>query len=242
MAASVETRFEQQVVPTQLRRNRDGYFFCKRALDLVLSVAALLVLAPLVLLIAVWIKLDSSGPVIFAQKRVGARRESDGGDESWFLTSFTCYKFRTMQHKCDATMHEAFMQAFIEGRVDGSGAEKPAFKTDRDPRVTRIGRLLRKSSLDELPQLFNVLKGEMSLVGPRPPIEYEVRRYTPEHRQRLAAVPGITGLWQVEGRSRVTFDEIVRMDVEYIQRQSLWLDLKILILNIPAVLCARGAS
>jgi lipopolysaccharide/colanic/teichoic acid biosynthesis glycosyltransferase len=242
MSSSVEARFEQHVAPMHLRRRRDAYFVYKRVLDLLISGIAVLVLAPLLLLIAILIKLDSCGPVIFAQKRVGAKRVCDGEDESWYLTSFTCYKFRTMRHNCDPTIHEAFMRAFIEGRVDGSGMEKPAFKTDCDPRVTRLGRLLRKSSLDELPQLFNVLLGQMSLVGPRPPIEYEVRRYTAEHRQRLAAVPGITGLWQVKGRSRVSFDETVRMDVEYIQHQSLWLDLKILILTIPAVLFGRGAS
>ncbi len=241
MSSTIDVRFEQQTSRIILHRRREVYFFCKRVLDLTLSICALLVLLPLLLLVAVLIKLDSSGPVIFAQKRVGAKRTSDGTDESWALTSFTCYKFRTMKHNCDSAIHEAFMQAFIEGQTEKTAAETPVFKPECDPRITRMGQFLRKTSLDELPQLFNVVRGEMSLVGPRPPIDYEVRQYMPEHRQRLAAVPGITGLWQIKGRSQVSFDGIVQMDVEYICNQSLWLDLKILLLTVPAVLSARGA-
>lgn len=222
--------------------HREVYFVCKRALDLVLSVLALLVLWPLLILISLAIKIDSPGPIIFAQERIGSKRKKNGQNEEWVMSPFTIYKFRTMQHNCDQSVHEDFMKVFIEGREDlPVNRDMPTFKMVEDPRVTRLGKFLRQTSLDELPQLINVLKGEMSLVGPRPPIRYEVERYSPAQRRRLAGTPGLTGLWQVEGRSQVSFEESVRMDIEYLERQSFLLDIKILLKTVGAVLQGRGA-
>lgn len=212
---------------------QDG-FALKRIVDLSFSVIALVITAPFLLAIALCIKLDSVGPVLFKQTRVGK-----GGRE------FTCYKFRTMAHNADPEIHRRYVQSLIrnqpqDGKLVGRKSEQ-VFKLQKDPRITRVGGFLRRTSLDELPQFFNVVKGEMSVVGPRPPLPYEVQEYQDWHLSRLAVLPGITGLWQVRGRSRVSFDEMVRMDIEYIARQSLWLDLKILLLTIPAVFAGRGA-
>jgi lipopolysaccharide/colanic/teichoic acid biosynthesis glycosyltransferase len=147
-----------------------------------------------------------------------------------------------MVEDADSSLHEAFCKAFVEGRIESLDGDESAFKLARDPRVTRVGRLLRKTSLDELPQLVNVLKGEMSLVGPRPVPTYEVAGYQTWHCERLAALPGITGLWQIKGRGRVTFEEMIRMDIDYVRNRSLWLDIKILVFTIPAVLSGRGAE
>jgi lipopolysaccharide/colanic/teichoic acid biosynthesis glycosyltransferase len=155
---------------------------------------------------------------------------------------FQLYKFRSMHHNVDSEIHRQYVQAFIKNQVESERSDGSApFKLVRDPRITRVGHFIRKTSLDELPQLFNVLLGHMSLVGPRPPLPYEVEAYQDWHRARLEVIPGITGWWQVWGRSIVPFDEMVRMDLEYIARQSLLLDLKILVLTIPAVLFSRGA-
>lgn len=213
-------------------------FICKRAMDLVLATLALLLLAPLLLLIAVLIKLDSPGPVIFTQKRVGSRRRTHRGRTAWEITDFRVCKFRSMVRDADESVHREHIQAFVEARLDTSGT----VKLTEDRRVTRIGTFLRRTSLDELPQLFNVFKGEMSLVGPRPVPTYEADAYQEWHRERLAALPGITGLWQVKGRGLVSFSEMVRMDIEYVRHQSLWLDVRILLATIPAVLSGRGAQ
>lgn len=214
--------------------NRRTYFACKRAIDLLLSIAALILLAPVMVLIAVVIRLDSPGPILFKQMRVG-----QGG------RPFTFYKFRTMFHNADPEIHRRYVQAFIRHQAPANGGSgesaTPVFKLTHDPRITRVGHILRRASLDELPQLFNVIKGDMSLVGPRPPLPYEVEEYQPWHMERLATVPGITGWWQVRGRSRVSFDEMVSLDLEYIANQSLWLDFKILLLTIPAVIGGDGA-
>jgi lipopolysaccharide/colanic/teichoic acid biosynthesis glycosyltransferase len=218
------------------------YYSCKRCMDVVLALLLLGLLSPLLLLIAVLIKLDSPGPIVFVQERVSARRRSRSEHTIWELRNFRFYKFRSMVQDADQSMHQAHIQAFVEGRVeppDGAGA---TFKMSNDSRVTRVGRILRKASLDELPQLLNVLKGEMSLVGPRPVPTYEVAQYKPRHYYRLAALPGLTGIWQVKGRCRVPFDDMIRMDVEYLSHQSLWLDIKILLLTIPAVVSGRGAE
>ncbi len=216
-------------------RERRTYLFCKRVMDLSLALLMLFLAAPVMLLIAAAIKLDSPGPVLFVQVRLGQNG-----------APFRFYKFRTMFDRADPGLHHRYVQSFIRARVaDGNGSAKAAagtFKLVSDPRVTRVGRILRRSSLDELPQLFNVVKGDMSLVGPRPPLPYEVVEYQEWHRGRLAVTPGLTGLWQVRGRSRVTFDDMVRMDLEYIARQSLWLDLRILLLTVPAVLSGKGAA
>lgn len=219
-------------VQSALATSHQSYTFIKRVFDCIVAVVATIVLAPLMLVIAVLIKLDSPGPVLFRQIRVGKNHKP-----------FKVMKFRTMHYNADPKIHREYVEAFIRNQVsaeDGTTGATP-FKLVRDPRITRLGHFLRKTSLDELPQLFNVVLGEMSLVGPRPPLPYEVDAYQEWHLSRLNAMPGITGWWQVWGRSMVSFDEMVRMDLQYIAQQSLWLDLKILILTIPAVLMARGA-
>lgn len=199
----------------------------KRALDVAGSAIGLLALSPLFAGIALAVKLTSPGPVFFRQQRIGRR-----GRE------FTFYKFRSMQTGNNSAEHEKFVEALISGETPANGT----FKIQNDSRVTRIGALLRKSSLDELPQLYNVLRGEMSLVGPRPPIPYEVHKYSHWHRRRLyGAQPGMTGLWQVEGRSRVGFDDMVRLDLQYIASWSMWLDLRILWKTPKAVISGKGA-
>ena len=200
--------------------------FLKRASDLTVALLALIVLAPLWLLIALLIKLDSRGPVFYKQERVGM----DG-------RVFLFYKFRSMRAGSDDARHREFQEKYIKGEADSNvgDEERPAYKLRGDERVTRLGRILRKTSLDELPQLFNVLRGDMSVVGPRPPIPYEVESYELWHRKRLDMKPGITGLWQVSGRNRLTFDEMVRMDLFYIENWSLLLDLKIILQTLPVM-------
>jgi lipopolysaccharide/colanic/teichoic acid biosynthesis glycosyltransferase len=216
------------------------YFGCKRCLDLAIAAALLVLLSPLLLLIALAIKLDSRGPILFTQQRVGARRRVEPGRTSWEVRDFLIYKFRSMADGADQAVHRAYIKAFVDGQVaDGADAH---FKLTNDRRVTRVGRVLRRTSLDELPQLVNVLKGDMSLVGPRPVPTYEVADYQEWHRERLAALPGITGLWQVKGRCRVSFEGMVQMDIEYVRGRSLWLDMRLLLLTVPAVLSGRGAG
>ena len=210
----------------------------KRSLDVLLAAALLIVLSPLLLLISLVIVLDSGGPVLYRQERVGACRCRRGGRTYWSDRRFLILKFRTMAPDADSSpLHEQFVQSFVAG----GRAEDGAFKLRDDPRVTRVGRFLRASSLDELPQLLNVLRGTMSLVGPRPVPPYEVALYQPWQRERLASLPGITGPWQVRGRGRVGFEEMVRLDIEYVRRQSVWLDLSLLARTLPVVLAKRGA-
>jgi len=200
----------------------------KRAMDIVGSITALILLAPIFAVIAVLVKSTSSGPVFFRQNRVGQ-----------FGREFTFLKFRSMYENSDPAIHKDYIRNLIENKVVDSGG---AYKIKNDPRVTPVGRFLRKSSLDELPQFINVLMGQMSLVGPRPAIPYEFESYCMWHRRRiLEAKPGITGEWQVHGRSRSTFEEMVRMDLRYIRNQSVWLDLKILLKTPFAVLSGDGA-
>ncbi len=204
----------------------------KRAFDVLLATAILVVVSPLMLLIALLVKRSSSGPVLFVQERLGR----DG-------QPFRFYKFRSMAHNSDDAIHRQFAAMFINGDKSGcveSNEGEEVFKLKKDPRITAIGNFLRRSSLDELPQLFNIIKGEMSLVGPRPPIAYEIENYQPWHMERLKAVPGLTGLWQVSGRSSVSFEEMVRLDVRYINEWTPMLDLKILPKTIPVVLKGTG--
>lgn len=205
----------------------------KRALDVTAAGVLVALLSPLFLLIAALVKLKSPGPVFFKQARVGE-----------FGKPFMMLKFRSMRVNADNAIHKAFVSELIKGAApDGATATKNApFKIENDPRVTSIGRLLRKTSLDELPQLWNVLRGEMSLVGPRPPLTYEVEQYKPWHYRRvLEAKPGITGLWQVSGRSRTTFDDMVRLDLRYAKNNSAWTDIKILLATPRAVMSGKGA-
>jgi lipopolysaccharide/colanic/teichoic acid biosynthesis glycosyltransferase len=216
----------------QTRRGR-LYGTIKRALDIAGSLTLLIALAPLLLLIALAVKLTSPGSVFFRQVRVGQ-----------MMRPFTILKFRTMSVTADHAIHHEFVTRFIQahGAAQQPSDASDVFKITNDPRVTRVGRLLRKTSLDELPQLWNVLRGEMSLVGPRPPIPYEVEQYKTWHcRRMLDAKPGITGLWQVTGRSRTTFDEMVRLDIRYARTCSLSNDLKILLATPAAVIAGKGA-
>jgi lipopolysaccharide/colanic/teichoic acid biosynthesis glycosyltransferase len=224
------------------RTENNLYFAAKRFLDVLLAGLLLILLFPLMLFIAVLIKLDSPGPVLFTQERVGAKRQRLGRQAIWIIRNFTMYKFRSMVQNADSSVHEAYIRDFVEGRACPSPESGGKYKLTNDARVTRVGRLLRKFSLDELPQVLNVLKGEMSLVGPRPVPPYEVACYGDGDHKRLAALPGITGFWQVKGRCQVSFEEMIRMDLEYIRRASVWFDLKLLLLTIPAVLSRRGAE
>lgn len=198
-----------------------GALLVKQLIDVTVAAVGLLLCAPLFMLIALAIRLDSPGPVIFRQTRVGLRGRH-----------FEIYKFRSMHVGAEE------QQDMLADRNEADG---PIFKIRDDPRLTRVGRILRRLSLDELPQLVNVLRGEMSLVGPRPPIPAEVEKYQEWHKKRLAAPPGMTGLWQVSGRSRLSFDEMVLLDIYYIENWSLWLDFKILMRTIPKVLLGEGA-
>jgi lipopolysaccharide/colanic/teichoic acid biosynthesis glycosyltransferase len=205
----------------------------KRAIDITGSAMALLLLSPLFAIIALAIKATSKGPVLFCQERLGQH----GG-------KFRFLKFRSMRTNCDSKIHEEYVTRFISGEVPIASGEgnTTTFKIQKDPRVTPLGSLLRKTSLDELPQFWNVLVGEMSLVGPRPPLEYEFKTYDIWHRRRVLEIkPGITGLWQVEGRSRVKFDDMVRMDLKYARAWSLWLDMEILLRTPVAVIHGDGA-
>lgn len=226
----------------------DSYYQMKRILDVTIVVLSFLLLLPLFVLIAILIKLDSPGPVLFTQKRVGAKRKTVNGRTSWVIQPFPFYKFRTMWMNTDSNLHQEYMEAYIAGDEAGMTKLQPnqgfstSYKLNGDPRVTRVGKFLRRTSLDELPQLWNVIRGDMSLVGPRPPIPYEVQKYQPEDFLRLAALPGITGLWQVSGRCETTFKEMIQLDLEYIEKQSIWLDTKILLLTVPAVISEKGAG
>jgi lipopolysaccharide/colanic/teichoic acid biosynthesis glycosyltransferase len=225
--------------------DRAGYYFAKRLLDLSLAVIALIILSPLMLLIAILIKLKSPGPVFFTQDRVGIERKTHEGYSYWQQVVFRCYKFRTMVCDADPSVHQAYIKALISNDYQQmaalQGQQSKILKLTKDPRITSIGRILRKSSMDELPQLFNVIKGEMSLVGPRPAIPYEVEMYKPWHRKRLETKPGMTGLWQVTARCSRDFDDSIRLDIQYIEEQSFWLDLKILIKTPWVVISCRGA-
>jgi len=195
--------------------------FIKRPLDMFASLFGLVLLSPLFLVLAIMVKLDSHGPVFFRQMRVG----KDGRE-------FEFYKFRSMVQDAEAMKNKLMHLNELEG---------PVFKISDDPRITPMGRFLRRTSLDELPQLFNVLRGDMSLVGPRPPLPAEVANYESWQRQKLAVLPGITCLWQISGRNHIGFTEWMRLDIEYIRRQSLGVDVKILARTLPAVLLRKGA-
>lgn len=232
-------------------RTFSTYFAIKRIVDFTVAGILVILLLPLILLIALLIMLDSPGSPIFKQERVGAKRQKRfDGRSTWAEYRFTIYKFRTMKANCSSGIHQEFMKAYIEGdeaqmnklQQTEQVKDESKFKLNGDPRITTMGYFLRKTSLDELPQLFNVLKGDMSLVGPRPPIPYEVEMYQPIHHKRLMTTQGLTGLWQVKGRSSISFEEMVKLDIEYIEKQSLWLDLKIILLTIPVLLLQKDTE
>jgi exopolysaccharide biosynthesis polyprenyl glycosylphosphotransferase len=214
--------FENECVVTMFREQMLLQLLFKRLLDTAISLVVLAVLLPLLAVVAILIKLTSPGPVFFVQNRVGMNQRQ-----------FKLYKFRSMT----ADAEERKSELLHLNERDG-----PAFKIENDPRITPIGRFIRKTSIDELPQLLNVLSGEMSLVGPRPPLPEEVRKYEWMFRKRLCVKPGITCIWQISGRNHISFEQWMRMDHEYIENWSLWLDLQILLKTIPAVLLSRGAS
>jgi lipopolysaccharide/colanic/teichoic acid biosynthesis glycosyltransferase len=200
-----------------------------RLLDVVGAALGLIVLSPLLLLVAAAVRLDSPGRAIFRQRRLGKD-----------LEPFSVAKFRTMREGADPGAHRSHVEQMIAGG-DREGTRAMS-KLQEDARVTRAGSLLRRTSIDELPQLWNVLRGEMSLVGPRPPIQYEVDRYPAEAFRRFAVKPGVTGLWQVQGRSLLTFKQMIALDAKYVETRSLALNLKILLLTLPTVIHGKGAA
>jgi len=208
------------------------YLRSKRTLDIALTLLLLPGFCIVLVIIAVLIRMDSPGPIFFRQKRIG-----QNGVEFDFL------KFRSMYVHTNDASHQEAVQQFIQGKqlnTDEQTANRYKLGTDR--RITRVGKFIRKTSLDELPQFFNVLQGEMSLVGPRPPLPYEVSLYSPHDQLRLAGKPGLTGIWQVYGRSRVPFADMVEMDITYLREQSLLLDLKLIILTVPVMILGRGGA
>lgn len=225
--------------------SRLSYYYVKRVFDFGVALLGLILLLPLLGLVALLVVLDSPGPALFIQTRVGAKRKVRRGVIHWERTLFPCYKFRTMSTQADPQRHQNYVRALIEKDTESmaaiQGKTTEECKLVDDPRVTRLGHILRKTSLDELPQLFNILKGEMSLVGPRPAIPYEIPMYKPWYFKRLEAQPGLTGLWQVTARSSVDFDEMVHLDIEYIEKQSFWLDMVIFVKTPLVVLSTKGA-
>jgi exopolysaccharide biosynthesis polyprenyl glycosylphosphotransferase len=218
----MNTRIHALNVLPGLSPQASPYLAIKRLVDILAAFCGLLVLSPLLLLTAISISLDSPGNPLFFQTRVG----KDG-------KTFRCWKFRSMYKDAEARKAALLKDNEMAGGV--------TFKMQNDPRITRIGRVIRKLSIDELPQLWNVLAGDMTLVGPRPPVPQEVAEYTPHQWRRLAVTPGITCIWQVSGRSNIPFPQQVEMDIQYINQRSLWLDLTLLLKTIPAVLTSRGA-
>lgn len=226
-------------------QGRGTYYLAKRILDFSLAFALLILLSPILILSALAIAVYSPGPILFKQERVGAKRRFEAALPYWETTTFTCYKFRTMKTNADSSIHRAYIKSLIaknEAEMTAlQGAPTVSRKLVNDCRVTPVGKILRKFSIDELPQFWNVLIGDMSLVGPRPAIPYEVEMYEPIHLQRLQAQPGITGLQQVTARCTVDFDQQVHFDIEYIKNQSLWLDIKVMLKTPLAILSTRGA-
>jgi exopolysaccharide biosynthesis polyprenyl glycosylphosphotransferase len=209
-------------------------FVFKRVMDIAGGCVGLILFSPILFLTAISVKITSPGPIIFKQSRFGRKG-----------IQFPFYKFRSMYSNADDQIHRHYVTNLIKGElqeINQGDGERPLYKMKSDPRITPIGKIIRKTSIDELPQFLNVLKGEMSLVGPRPPLPYEVEKYEPWHLRRILEVkPGITGLWQVDGRSSTSFDDMVRLDLRYVRTWSLWLDIKILLKTVKAVLRPQGA-
>ncbi len=222
-----QTTHFQQIVQIDIR-----YLRLKRFLDIVFTLLILLPLCIVTLIVAVLIRLDSAGPVFYRQKRVGLN-----GKE------FFMYKFRSMYQNNDDALHRAAIMRYLNNQALSTSANtQMAYKCTDDPRITRVGKFLRKTSIDELPQFFNILRGEMTLVGPRPSLPYEVELYSSHDRLRLCGKPGLTGHWQIYGRSRVPFQTMVEMDIAYLQRQSFKEDLKLIVLTVPVMLQGHGAA
>lgn len=222
-----------QAPPTQEIVNLNvNYLRFKRIMDVAFTLLLLPFVGFVLLIVAILVRIDSDGPILFRQKRIG----QDG-------VEFEFLKFRSMYINNDDSQHRSAIEQFMSGSlIDASTNSATPYKLKVDPRVTRVGKFIRKTSLDELPQFFNVLRGEMSLVGPRPPLAYEVEHYNNHDKLRLSGKPGLTGTWQVYGRSRVSFTEMVEMDISYLRQQSLLYDLKLIFLTIPVMLFGRGGA
>jgi lipopolysaccharide/colanic/teichoic acid biosynthesis glycosyltransferase len=207
----------------------------KRGIDILGSILGMMIISPLMLIVALAIKISSPGPIIFKQIRLGMKGEK-----------FSLYKFRSMYWNCDDLAHRKYVANLIGARhetINQGSTKTPFFKMKADARITPLGRIMRKLSLDELPQLFNVLKGDMSLVGPRPPLSYEIEKYEPWHVRRIFEMkPGITGLWQVSGRNKTTFNEMVRLDLRFVKSWSLWMDFKIILKTFKEVIGRRDGA
>lgn len=222
-------------VGTAAEKTGNGFFsyrWWKRGLDCALALPGLVIISPLLAAIAIMIRLDSPGSPIFRQERVGK-------DERRFML----YKFRSMYTNNDDSKYKAFIARYVQENYIGTRDDvaQDIYERIKDPRVTKVGRGLRKTNLDELPQLFNILKGEMSFVGPRPDIPFAVDMYKDHHKKRFNVMPGLTGLWQASGRKQLTFEEMIQLDMEYIDKQSLFLDIKILFLTVGAFLRGEGS-
>jgi len=221
-----------QTVSVQTLPVDNGYLRTKRIVDIVFTLLIFVPLCIVVAIVALMIRLDSPGPVFFRQKRVGKNG-----------TEFEMLKFRSMYCNSDDALHREATRRFMNGGTLSNDADKSKlYKLTNDSRVTRVGRFLRKTSIDELPQFFNVLRGDMTLVGPRPALNYEVELYSPQERLRLCGKPGLTGPWQVYGRSGVSFQMMIKMDVEYLRQQSTWQDLKLIVLTVPIMLLGSGGA
>lgn len=224
---------------------RELYYGVKRVFDFSVALLLLVLLSPLMLLVAIAIFIYSPGPVFFSQQRVGSKRVKSGGVFHWQRADFKCYKFRTMKLDADPGLHREYVQALIKNdekqMTSIQGGANSIKKLLHDPRIIAPGHILRKLSIDELPQLWNVLRGDMSLIGPRPAIPYEVDLYQRWHMRRLEAQQGITGLQQVTERCTASFDQQIRLDIEYVKTQSFWLDLKIAFKTPLAILLSKGA-
>lgn len=224
---SIQTAVHQETI-----RMNQGYQRTKRILDIIFTLLILIPLCIVIVIVAVFIRLDSAGPIFFRQKRVG-----QNGIE------FNILKFRSMYVNSDDLRHREAITKYMNGQKLGESINGDlSYKVVDDPRVTRVGRFLRKTSIDELPQFFNVLRGEMTLVGPRPPLSYEVDLYSLRDMLRLSGKPGLTGPWQVYGRSRVSFQAMVEMDIAYLQRQTLQEDLKLIVLTVPVMIQRNGGA
>ena len=227
--------------------NRAFYYITKRILDVIISSVLLILLSPLLLIIALVIRLDTPGPALFCQPRVGCKIRWKGLKYKKEIVPFNFYKFRSMYKDADESKHKEFTKAYLRNDLeemarlqDGPVEEGNEYKLNNDNRITRVGKFIRESSLDELPQLINVLKGDMSMVGPRPDLPYVVELYEPRHMKRLSTMQGLTGLWQTTGRNASSFEYMLEADFEYIDNQSIWLDIKIM-LNTPlAMLNLKG--
>ena len=219
------------IPPIEFIELRSNYLRAKRVLDVLFTLLIFIPLCLVMAIIAVCIRLNSQGSIFYRQKRIGQHG-----------VEFEMLKFRSMYENCDDTLHRQAIEKYMAGQKILENGGVLSYKQVDDPRITSVGRFIRKTSLDELPQFLNVLRGQMSLVGPRPPVPYEVEHYSQYDRLRLIGKPGLTGTWQVYGRSKVTFQSMVSMDIEYLKRQSLLEDLKLIALTIPVMIQGRGGA